>query len=190
MSKVLYYVLSILSILILTPLLTYLFTLKVSNFGGAKGFAFIYLLPIIFLVLFLGWVLERRLFANRIRNYNKKRNIFSIVIIAIGSVIFSQEYIQSQQANKEALHNSYICKNQQSDGFEAYVYEISKNHQTVRFKKSDSSRKSYMYSFKTPQNVLKNSYIGQKVIKKANSIEITFINRLGKEEIITIPCYQ
>jgi len=190
MNKVYFYILSIISIVLLTPFVSYVLTLGVSEFEGARGFAFFYLLPAVFVILLIFWFIEKAILAKKYTSYYKRRNIFSISIIAIVGIIMIIYIVIQKQARIAVSRNTIKCQKQLSDGFEAYIYSISESNQTIKFKSSDSTRADYRYTFSKPQEEIAKSYIGQCLVKKPNSKTILFISRSGEEKEVVIPCYQ
>lgn len=190
MNKFVYNVLSVLSVLFLTPVVTYLLTLGVSEFEGGRGYAFFYGLPVVFVILLAFWVLEKNVLPKSIGKYYRNRNIISLIIILMVSTWGIAQIVTENSERANAYRNSHNCQSQRAEAFRAYVYEISESHQTIRFKMADSTRRYFNYSFKTPQDVLKKGFIGQLVTKHADSTTMTFLSRSGAATVVKIPCDQ
>jgi len=190
MNKLLYYLLGIVCALLLTPVLAYLLTLKVSSFEGGRGFAFLYLMPFIFFGLLILFGVEGRILRKRVQQYYKKRNIFSGIVIALVGIGFAIMTIQDQKDQKRLKRNSYKCKQELANQFEGFVVEINDALKMVRIRKSDSKRSIQTYYFQEAQEAFKYGYTGQLVHKNAESEKLLFTGRNGNVREVLIPCYQ
>lgn len=121
----------------------------------------------------------------------KTNYIVSTIGIIVVALISMGNNILLEKKEIANYRNSDLCQVEVKKEFEAYVFEVSETYQEVSFFKiEDNNRIFFDYHFKTPQEALKNSFEGQKVMKKANDTEIAMIHRSGEKEMIPIPCYQ
>lgn len=195
MNRILCYILSLLSIVFLTPVLAVVFAELVSDYnGGGIGFVFIAFFPIVLFILIILWLVEILILLKKSKNYYTIRIIFSVLIIVvisvsggnIGDADFNQYKIEIGDLNSK----SYRCKGHIAEGCEGTVYKISETYKSISFETSDSTQKQFTYRFETPQDEIKKSFIGQRVTKLKDSKTITFISRSGEESFVSIPCYQ
>ena len=85
-NRILYYILSLLSVVFLTPLISVVISQRIPGIEG-RPFVLMAILPKVFLALLLVWILEILVLSKKIENYYKKRNIFSILVIVVAAGI-------------------------------------------------------------------------------------------------------
>lgn len=74
-NRILYYIISILSVVLLTPLISVAIALRVPGLEG-RPFVLMTALPIVFSALLLLWLVEMLILSKKIENYYKKKKYF------------------------------------------------------------------------------------------------------------------
>lgn len=187
-SKLLYGVLGVVWLFVFTPIVSHILTLGVSEFEGANAFAFIYLLPVIFVGLGILWFIDYKLFSKKQRNYLISRNIIFLLLVTLSLLSCYLYFLGEEKERKKAKINSYQCVEQLKEEYEGFI--IDKRFQTLRIRKKDSAYTQLKYSFKKNPNVNKYFYVGQRIWKTKNEKEFWVELKNGTTKQFFIPCYE
>ncbi len=187
LSKILYTPLGFLSVVILTPAVTHLLTLNVSSFEGARGYAYLYILPIVFIGLLIVWFFIHKDLSNKKGYYKKTTTSFAFITLIVLSAFTYSEFKRKEEKQLRR-QNSISCKKQYKDSYSGIVIDTSRGNLKIR--KMDSTYHEFKYYYRDKNFTRKHCYIGQKVTKQSNT-EIIKITLRDKEVIdFTIPCYK
>lgn len=186
-NKIFYIPLGAVTSIVLTPFFAYIFTLNVSNFEGARGFALLYMTPIVFIGLLLTWFILHRIFAKKKKFYSTVNTIFSIISLVLVLLYFGV-YLKDRQETKDLKRNSYRCKQKIKESYNGIVVDTSRGN--IKIRKIDTTYKEFKYTFSNVKLIKKHFYIGQKITKKAGEEKFEVILKNGKAKEFTIPCYQ
>ena len=186
-NKSVYFLLGLLSVILITPIVTNFATSGVTNFEGARGYAFIYTVPIIFFLLLFIWFLLHKLLNNKNKFFQYSIFVFiSISFLSIISFIYLNN--EDKKERQQKLRNSHFCKKQFNDEFNGIV--ISTSHNKLRIRKMDSTYKEFNYNFiDRKEDLKKHFFIGQKVKKQPNKEFFTATLKNKETKEFLIPCY-
>lgn len=108
-SKALYIVLGIIVCIILTPIGTHLLTYDATDFEGARGYAFMLLMPIVFGVLLVLWIILHVIFRKKTNFYVISTKIMaSFIGITLISLLFLGGKMYYDEIQKNAKSNTKI----------------------------------------------------------------------------------
>ncbi|WP_299325989.1 hypothetical protein [uncultured Maribacter sp.] len=187
-SKAIYFILGIISVLILTPCLIWPLTSNVSTFEGGRAYSRFFATPILFIGFLILWFIDYKIFYKPTNMFLKYRIIvFSIIIIvsSIGLKNFISNELNVEKAGKQ---NTYGCKADVKDSYEGYITDTQ--YQRLKIRKNDSNLTEFKYSRLKLDNFDSYFYEGQKISKKANETEFEVELRDGSLRRFKIPCYQ
>lgn len=184
--KALYGVLGIIVCIILTPIGTHLLTYDATDFEGARGYAFMLLMPIVFGVLLVLWIILHVIFRKKPNFYVISTKIMAsfigvtlIFLLFLGGKMYYDEI--------QEYRNSEECQQQYKDSYKGLVIDSYSGH--IRVRKLDSLYTEIDYYYNSNNNVLKYFYKGQEISKKPDSKKVEIILKNGKTKKITLPCY-
>ncbi len=186
-NKGLYTVLGVICLFVFTPIVVYILTLKTSEFEGARGYAFVYMLPVVFIGLAIVWFIDYRLFSKKSSNYFVSRNIIFLILILASSLAYYLNFVQEKKERKKLRINSHLCINQLQDEYEGFI--IDTRFQTLRIRKKDSTYSQLKYKFKNKHNLDQDFYVGQKIWKITNEERFWVELKNGTTQRFYIPCY-
>lgn len=187
LNRTFYLPLGFLSTIFLTPLISYLLTINVTSFEGARGYAFMYSLPVSFICLLILWSIIHKTLSKKKNYYVIATKIFTLIeILALWTYLYSDS--KRKQEFQFRKQNVPSCKKLYEDSYTGIVIDTSRGNLKVR--KMDSTYKEFKYYYHDKNFIRKNCYIGQKITKLPNSevVKITLRNNEVKE--LTLPCYQ
>lgn len=184
--KALYGVLGIIVCIILTPISTHLLTYDATDFEGARGYAFMLLMPIVFGVLLVLWIILHVIFRKKTNFY-----VISTKIMAsfIGVTLISLFFLGGKMYYDEIqeYRNSEECQQQYKDSYKGLVIDLYSGN--IKIRKLDSLYTEIDYYYNSNNDILKHFYKGQKISKKPNSKKIELILKNEQTKKITLPCY-
>ncbi|WP_109299769.1 hypothetical protein [Aquimarina sp. AU474] len=186
-NKALHTVLGIICLFVFTPVVSFILTSQASNFEGANGFAFLYLLPVIFIGLAILWLIDYQLFSKKRQNYFISRNIIFLLLSTMSLLGCYLYFLHEEKERKELRLNSYHCVEQLKDGYEGFIIAI--RFQTLRIRKKDSAYTQLKYTFKNEYDMNEHFYVGQRIWKTKNEKEFWVELKDGKTQRFYVPCY-
>lgn len=187
-SKALYILLGIINACILAPFFAWVLTLGITDFEGARGFAGLYLTPVIFIILLVVLFIDYRIFFKPNSNFLKQRSYIFLLVIAITFIGLKISNYNSEKKQKEFAQNKLECVAQVKDYYEGYVIDTVYKSLTVR--KMDSNYTEFKYKYFNINEFSSIFYRGQKISKKANETEFDVVLRNGETKTFKIPCYE
>lgn len=187
-NRITYIILGFSLTLILTPLLSWLLTSGVTDFEGASGFAWLYSLPISFILLLLLWFLDHKFNSKRFNNYFKTRSYIFLSLIIITILGFYIQHLKEEKQKKTFKRTRIECVTQYQESYNGYV--IDTVYSSLKIRKMDSSYTEFKYKYLKTENFKTTFFRGQKISKKANASTFQVILKNGKTESFTIPCYE
>ena len=155
LNKSLYYLLGVSAIILTTPFISNLVTASVTNFEGARGYAYIYLLPFIAIFLFIIWFLLDYFLIQKKKFYKILTYFFALVTLTLTTTYFIENQNHKKQ-RQQAYRNSYNCSKQFKDGFKGIIIDTSSGKLKIR--KMDSTYSEFKYDFRNRKETIKKHF--------------------------------
>ncbi len=187
LSKALYFPLGFLTVVLLTPSITFLLTMNVTNFEGTRGYAYMYGLPVVIIGLLLGWLIIHLLFKKGKNYFKIITSVFGLMTVAL-ICTYTYLHFQDKKERLEYQRNAHSCQKQFKDGYRGFV--IDTVYGSVKVRKMDSTYTEFRYRFGDKKLIKKYFYRGQKINKVPNYEKFKVLLRNGTTKEFLIPCYK